>query len=252
MEIQLAIVDEDAEYLDRIADFAERTVGFARPAVFRSAAAARRGLVRRDYDVIVVDVALGRSTGPELIREIHAARPGARIVVLTSQLDDHLVTESFAQGADGYLLKTQPLAEILSTLLAFFRGGLAVEARVMARVIGHLRTGRSFEVSIGSLSSRENSILRRLSHGESYKTIATSLGLSPQTVYTHAKRMFRKLGVGSKTEAVARYLRPQHARAAAQPAAASPAPETIPGHPAETPAALFQESLDEVALLVPG
>lgn len=223
MEIQLAIVDDDSEFPARFADFAERTVGFARPTIFRSAAAARRGLARHPFDIVLLDVALGRSTGCDLIREIRQDRPATRLVVVSDRTDDHLVTNAFAQGADGYLLKSRAPGAILDVLLDFFRGGVAVDARILATIVGHLRADRSFGAAISQLSGRENAILRRLSCGDSYKDIAIALELSPQTVYTHAKSMFRKLGVGSKTEAVARFLRP--GATPAEPELASPMAE---------------------------
>ncbi len=207
MEIKLAIIDDDRDFLATFSDFTERVFGFTRPSVFDKRATLLAAMTRARFDVILVDLLLGRTSGCELIREIKELDPGAKILVLSGHCDDYLVDEALGSGADGYLLKTLPLREILSTVQSYLAGGVAMDPKVMRRVLGRFRAAGKPSVVAESLTSRESEILKRLASGRSYKEISFGLGISTQTVYSHAKRLFRKLGVRSKTEAVAVYLR---------------------------------------------
>lgn len=210
MEIGLAIIDDDVDFLRTFSDYATRTVGFATPATYASASHALRDIPKKHFDVIVVDLLLGRVSGCDLIHEIKTIKPDARLLVLSAHSDDHFISEAFALGADGYLLKTQSLREILEAIKNYFGGGVAMESNVIRKVISKFRTERAAKTSIATdLTPRESTILNLLAKGSSYKEIAATLELSPQTVYSHSKRMFRKLGVKSKTEAVVKFLRTQ-------------------------------------------
>jgi DNA-binding NarL/FixJ family response regulator len=206
MEIKLAIIDDDKDYLTVFSEYASQVLGFARPASYTQGEALLRALARVQFDVILVDLVLGRSSGCSLIQEIKRIHTDARVLVLSAHSDDFLIAEALSQGADGYLLKTQPLKEVLAAVQDYYSGGVAMEPSVLRKVLSRLRKASNFEMSIGSLTPRESTILKQLATGRAYKEIALSLNLSPQTVYSHAKRLFKKLGVKSQTEAVARYL----------------------------------------------
>lgn len=206
MEIKLAIVDDDPDFLTSFADYAARTVGFARPACFESARTALKGLQRYIFDVILVDLVLGRASGTDLIMEIKQLRRDAKVLVLSAHSDDFRVTEAFKLGADGYLLKTQSLREILAAVQNYHEGGIAMHSQVFGKVLSQLRAPQNFDPVHKDLTPRERTILKSLALGHNYKDIATTLQLSTETVYSHSKRLFRKLGVRSKTEAVVRYL----------------------------------------------
>ena len=208
MEIHLAIVDEDKRYASAFVDFAARTVGFAEPSAFSDAPAAIRAISRAEFDIILVEQRVGRTQGSDLIQQIKALRPNAHVLVLSSQDDDYLVEQAFSVGAEGYLLKAQPLCEVLAAIQVFYGGGVAVETGVLKRMLARLRSSNARNASLSSLTPRENLILGQLATGRSYKDIASGLEVSPHTVYSHSKRLFRKLGVRSKTEAVVRFLRP--------------------------------------------
>lgn len=212
MEIGLAIIDDDVDFLKTFSDYAARTVGFSPPATYSSASQALRDIARKQFDVILVDLLIGRVSGCDLIHEIKTLKPDARLLVLSAHSEDHFISEALALGADGYLLKTQSLREILDSIKNYFGGGVAIEPNVIRKVIGKFRAERAAKNSIATdLTPRETTILNLLAKGNSYKEIAATLELCPQTVYSHSKRMFRKLGVKSKTEAVVKFLRTQPA-----------------------------------------
>ncbi len=206
MEIRLAIIDDDADFLAAFCDYTEQVLGFSRPVGYQDPKAAMRGMERNSYDVVLVDLMLGRSSGCEVIRDIKLKHPKTHIIVLSGHSEDALIGSALSNGAEGYLLKTQPMREILKALEGYFAGGLAMETNVMKKIIRRFQDAKTHEKSISTLTKKERIILGLLASGKSYKEIADELKRSPQTVYSHSKRMYRKLGVKSKTEAVVLYL----------------------------------------------
>jgi len=207
MEIRLAIIDDDADFLAAFCDYTEQILGFSRPVGFQDPKAALRGMERHAYDVVLVDLLLGRSSGCELIRDIKLKHPKTHIIVLSGHSDDALIGSALSNGAEGYLLKTQSMRDILKALEGYFAGGLAMETNVMKKIIRRFQDSKTQDQSIDTLTKKERIILGLLSSGKSYKEIADEMQRSPQTVYSHSKRMYRKLAVKSKTEAVVLYLK---------------------------------------------
>jgi DNA-binding NarL/FixJ family response regulator len=206
MEIRLAIVDDDADFLTAFCDYTEQVLGFSRPVGYQDPKAALRGMERNVYDVVLVDLLLGRASGCELIRDIKAKFPKVHIIVLSGHSEDALIGSALSNGAEGYLLKTQTMREILKALEGYVAGGLAMETNVMKKIIRRFQTNQTHEKSIDTLTKKERVVLGHLAEGKSYKEIADEMQRSPQTIYSHSKRMYRKLGVKSKTEAVVLYL----------------------------------------------
>lgn len=206
MEIRLAIIDDDADFLTAFCDYTEQILGFSRPVGYQDPKTALKGMERNTYDVVLVDLLLGRSSGCELIRDIKAKYPKTHIIVLSGHSDDALIGSALSYGAEGYLLKTQSMREILKALEGYFAGGLAMETNVMKKIIRRFQDTQNHEKSLETLTKKERVILGHLAGGKSYKEIADEMQRSPQTVYSHSKRMYRKLGVKSKTEAVVLYL----------------------------------------------
>jgi len=207
MEIRLAIIDDDADFLAAFCDYTEQILGFSRPVGFQDPKVALRGMERHAYDVVLVDLLMGRTSGCELIREIKVKYPKTHIIVLSGHSDDALIGNALSNGAEGYLLKTQSMRDILKALEGYFAGGLAMETNVMKKIIRRFQDSKTQDQSIDTLTKKERIILGLLSSGKSYKEIAEELQRSTQTIYSHSKRMYRKLGVKSKTEAVVLYLK---------------------------------------------
>jgi DNA-binding NarL/FixJ family response regulator len=206
MEIRLAIVDDDADFLAAFCDYTEQVLGFSRPVGYLDPKTALRGMERNTFDVVLVDLLLGRASGCELIRDIKAKYPKVHIVVLSGHSEDALIGSALSYGAEGYLLKTQSTKEILKALEGYVAGGLAMETNVMKKIIKRFQHKQNHEKTLETLTKKEAVILGHLAEGKSYKEIADQMQRSPQTIYSHSKRMYRKLGVNSKTEAVVLYL----------------------------------------------
>jgi two-component system nitrate/nitrite response regulator NarL len=163
-----------------------------------TAAEGLAGVVAARADVILVDLGLPDQTFPQLCAGLRAAVPAARIVVLTGYDDDFRVAEALAAGAQGYLLKSSPVAELMAAVREAAAGGTPLTPSVTDAVLRAMRhRGRSGSGTVEALTARELQILERFATGQSTREVAASLGISPKTVETHRVRMYDKLGARS-------------------------------------------------------
>ena len=162
-----------------------------------------RLILERRPDVVLLDLRLPKLSGIEVMRHVRAQAPKVRFLVLTTYDTDEYIGPALAAGAQGYLLKDALPEELARGIRSVMRGGAALEPEVAARLIERMAEGERGD----ELSRRELEVLRLLAAGASNKAVATQLGLSENTVKTHISRIFAKLGVQSRAEAVAVALR---------------------------------------------
>ncbi len=156
-------------------------------------------------DIIVMDVRMPRLNGIEATRAITARFPEIRVLILSAYDDDSYVFPLLEAGASGYLLKTSSGAELAEAIRLVHAGQKALASRITEKIV-HRLGGRGFYQSAEmpeGLTEREMEVLRATAHGQPNKQVATTLGISPQTVQVHLRNIFGKLGVGSRSEAVA-------------------------------------------------
>lgn len=160
-------------------------------------------------DVMLVDLELPGMTGEDCLRALSALVPESALVVLTSHEDPQRVFASLSAGANGYLLKGATPDEIMAAITAAHEGGAPLSPAVASLVIGAFltkpRPARA-GLPLPSLSPREHQILEHLARGRVPKEAAADLAMSYETVRDHLKRIYRKLHVRSRTEAVLRYI----------------------------------------------
>jgi len=160
-------------------------------------------------DVIVLDLALpGRVQGLDVARTVRAEGLGARILVLTGRTDEQALFDAIRAGVDGYLEKTAGVRFIADALLRIGAGERVFtpeQERVAVSELGRLaRQARESSGVRSSLTERELEILELVSHGLTVKQVASRIGLSPRTVETHISKLYRKLGVRNRVQAVSR------------------------------------------------
>jgi DNA-binding NarL/FixJ family response regulator len=152
-------------------------------------------------DVIVLDIAMPRLDGLAATRKIVAERPAIKVLVLTAHEDEEHVISLLEAGATGYLPKTAGLNELLEAIRATSRGESVLPPSVASIVVRHLARKTS-EVPDDDLTTRERQVLCLLSEGLSNHQMALRLKLSVRTIEAHLTRIYAKLGVGSRTEAI--------------------------------------------------
>jgi DNA-binding NarL/FixJ family response regulator len=160
-------------------------------------------------DVMVLDLALpGPLQGLEVARTLRAEGNPVRILVLTGSTDDQTLFESTRAGIDGYLQKTVGVRFIADALRRVARGERVFsrdQERAMLSELGRLaRQTRKVSGAQSTLTERELEILEYVAVGLTVKQVASRLGLSPRTVETHLAKLYRKLGVRNRVQALAR------------------------------------------------
>jgi DNA-binding NarL/FixJ family response regulator len=156
-------------------------------------------IVERRPDVVLLDLRLPKLSGIEVMRQVRPQIPQVRFLVLTTYDTDEYIGPALAAGAQGYLLKDALPDELARGVRAVMRGAAALEPEVAARLLERMAESERGD----ELSVRELEVLRLLAAGASTKALAAQLGLSENTVKTHISRIFAKLGVQSRAEAVA-------------------------------------------------
>ena len=149
-------------------------------------------------DVVLMDLALGEGIdGVEATRRLTALQQPPRVLVLTTFDTDADISRAIEAGATGYLLKAERPEELFAAIHAAAEGRTALSAPVASRVMAQMRAPRP------SLTEREREILAQLAHGVGNRDIARALFISEATVKTHLGRIYAKLGVDTRTAAVA-------------------------------------------------
>ncbi|MFM8393170.1 MAG: response regulator [Acidobacteriota bacterium] len=153
--------------------------------------------------VVLIDLGLPRMSGTEGIRILKEQYPDLQFIVLTVFNDDRRILEALCAGATGYLVKKTPSMEILKSLREVAEGGAPMSPEVARRVVTIFRNWRPPQKVDYNLTPHEVRVLKLLVDGHIYKTAATELKVSVNTVSFHVRKIYDKLQVHSKTEAVA-------------------------------------------------
>jgi DNA-binding NarL/FixJ family response regulator len=154
-------------------------------------------------DIVLMDLAMPGTDGVEAIRRIRATDGDARVVVLTAYDTDDRIFQAVQAGARGYLLKGAPRNEIFRAIREVNNGGSLLEPAVAGKLlnrVGDILRGEGIE----QLTPRELDILNLMAKGLRNKEIASQLFITERTVKFHANAIYRKLDVGSRTEAVSK------------------------------------------------
>jgi DNA-binding NarL/FixJ family response regulator len=154
-------------------------------------------------DVIVMDLVMPRLDGVGAMRELRRTAPDARVIVLTSFLDDERLLPAIQAGAAGYLMKDVEPAELARAVRAAHAGDAILDPTVAARVVRVIADGATpaGPLSPDRLTRREHEVLTLIAHGYSNKRIAAELGIAEKTVKAHVGRVLAKLGVADRTQA---------------------------------------------------
>jgi DNA-binding NarL/FixJ family response regulator len=157
-------------------------------------------------EVILMDLVMPRLDGVAAMRRLRAQMPDARVIVLTSFLDDERLLPAIEAGAAGYLLKNAAPAELVRAIRAAHAGDAVIDPSAAARLVRAFGSpSRPAPATDGDrLTRREQQVLELIAGGESNKRIALELGISEKTVKTHVGHLLAKLGVTDRTQAALR------------------------------------------------
>ena len=153
-------------------------------------------------DVILMDIKLPHLDGVAATRVIRKECPSTNVLILSSYEDEAHVMESIQAGANGYLSKMLPAAELVNALKAFANDGVMIPQQVMGKLLQGLRQMNSGDNSPVALTKTEIRVLVLLGSGLSNKEIAAKMDCSVKTIKNHLNAIFQKLEVSNRTEAV--------------------------------------------------
>lgn len=205
--ITVVIIEDLREVREGLAMLVNGTAGFRCVGAFRTMEDALEGTPSLGPDIILTDLGLPGMGGVEGIRLLRQRFSRLPILALTVYEDDENVFNAICAGASGYLLKNTPPGRLLESLRELADGGAPMSPDVARRVLEIFRQFRPPERAPSALTPHEMTLLKLMVEGHHYKTAASEMGISINTVSFHLRHIYEKLQVHSKTEAVAKALR---------------------------------------------
>jgi DNA-binding NarL/FixJ family response regulator len=205
--ITVSIVEDNPQLRTTLARVISRADGFECLSHYGSAEEALQGLPGDRPNVVLMDINLPGMNGVQCVRQLKSALPDTQVVMLTAYEDTENIFNSLTAGASGYLLKRTSSAELLAALREVKQGGSPMTAHIARKVVLSFQKAGPSPQPTENLSQREQEVLDCLAQGFLYKEIAEKLGISYETVHTYIRRIYEKLQVRTRTEAVAKFLR---------------------------------------------
>ncbi len=216
--IAVSIVEDDAQARKIFSGWISRAPGFQLAGEWGDAESALSPLTQKKPNVVLMDISLPGISGVEAVKQLKPTLPNTQFVMLTVYEDADHIYNALAAGATGYLLKQTPREELLSALADVHRGGSPMTSNIARKVVQSFRQAVAAVPPGEDLSPREQEVLDLLARGYLYKEIAERLNISVPTVNTYVRRMYEKLHVRSRAQAVAKYTG-AHARPVTAPGA---------------------------------
>ncbi|HLK29020.1 MAG TPA: response regulator transcription factor [Puia sp.] len=204
--LSISIAEDNVDYALLLAEHFQRSGRFDVKAIYHCACDAVKDLKLHPVDILVVDVDLNGSSGICLMDELKNAQCRTRFLVLTGHHDDAIFFDAIDAGAHGYLLKDASMERIEEAVIDLARGGSPISPAMSFKLVNSFRQMRRKANEMNMLSSREKEVMQQISKGLLYKEIANTLGIERETVKKHLSKIYSKLNVQNKVEALNRYF----------------------------------------------
>jgi DNA-binding NarL/FixJ family response regulator len=211
MPVSISIVEDNDQLRGTLAKVIGRTEGFRCVSDYANAEDALANLPNVRPDVVLMDINLPGLSGVECVRKLKALLPQTQVMMLTVYEDTENIFKALAAGANGYLLKRTPTKELIAAIHEVQRGGSPMTTHIARLVVQSFQkpaaaAAQSADAPAAELSEREQQVLDLLVQGLIYKEIAEKLNIGYETVHTYIRRIYEKLQVRTRTEAVAKFL----------------------------------------------
>lgn len=208
--ITVSIVDDEPDLREHIAGYLAAAGNIRCKSAYPSAKEALQHLPEDKPDVILMDINLGEMDGIECVRRLTVLMPEARVLMLTVFEDTDQIFSALAAGASGYLLKRASPKKLIEAIEEVCEGGSPMSAPIARKVVQSFKASPARGDDSADLSDREHTVLTGLAAGLAYKQIADQLNISIHTVRNYIRRIYEKLHVRSRTEAVSVHLQQMH------------------------------------------
>ena len=207
MPISVSIVEDNDKLRGTLARVIDRADGFRCVSDYANAEEALKALPQVKPDVVLMDINLPGMNGVECVRQLKQLLPQTQVMMLTVYEDTENIFNALTAGANGYMLKRTSSKELLEAIHEVHRGGSPMTMHIARKVVSSFQKTAATAQPAENLSEREQQVLDLLSQGLMYKEIADKLEISYETVHTYIRRIYEKLQVRTRTEAVAKFLR---------------------------------------------
>lgn len=202
MSITIAIVEDLEAVRNGLKDYISLHSDFSVLGAFKSGEEAMEQLPLLRPDIIIMDINLPGINGIECIQRVKDKSPGSQFMMFTVYENDEKVLEALKAGASGYLLKNTGLPQIAESIKELHEGGSPMSANIARKLVDHFRDKDKSNAFLEALSPREQEILKLLAKGLLYKEIAAQLQITTGTVRIHIHKIYEKLHVQNRTEAI--------------------------------------------------
>jgi len=204
--IRVSIVEDNERVRNGLERLIRLSSGFECCSVHPDAESALAALPDAAPDVVLMDINLPGMNGVECVRQLKERLPEMQVVMLTVYENTELIFQALSAGATGYMLKQTPPEELLAAVRDVHGGGSPMSSHIARKVVASFQRNNPVSREMDSLTAREQQVLDYLAKGFLYKEIADTMGISYDTVHTHVRKIYEKLHVRSRTEAVMKKL----------------------------------------------
>jgi DNA-binding NarL/FixJ family response regulator len=202
-KIKIAIVEDIEEVIEGLTPFIQQETDLELIAVYRTAEAASLELPIINPDIVIMDINLPGITGIECIKRVILTSPKIQFLMFTVYDNNDQVFDALQAGAHGYILKKTPPLQIIESIKELYEGGSPMSSSIARKLVTHFQEKQQAQLPDNAiLTPREKEVLDNLSKGLLYKEIADLLGISFHTVRQHIGKIYEKLHVQNKTEAI--------------------------------------------------
>lgn len=202
MSISIAIVEDLDAVRNGLKDFISLNTDFIVIGAYKTGEEAYANLPLVTPDIVIMDINLPGMNGIECIRQVKDKSPKTQFMMFTVYENDEKVFEALKAGASGYLLKNTGLLQIVESVQELHQGGSPMSANIARKLVNLFRDTGKETPFLDVLSNREKEILQLLSKGLLYKEIADQLQITTGTVRIHIHKIYEKLHVQNRTEAI--------------------------------------------------
>jgi DNA-binding NarL/FixJ family response regulator len=200
--ITITIVEDIMEVRESLEKLIRDSDDFLLLSSYPDAKAAQKKIQEEQPEIVIMDINLPGMSGIECIRRIKDGCPHSLFIMYTIFEDDEKVFEALEAGASGYLLKKTPRENIIAALKELYAGGSPMSTHIARKVIRSLQTRNHLSEQHNLLTPKEHEVLELLSKGFLYKEIGDQLHISINTVKQHIHKIYEKLHVSNRTEAI--------------------------------------------------
>jgi DNA-binding NarL/FixJ family response regulator len=209
MKIRVSIVEDNQRLRGSLSKLIDLSDAFQCASQHATADSALAELPVIKPDVILMDIQLSNvgKNGVDCVRALKPLLPKTQIVMFTVYENTDMIFKALAAGASGYLLKQTPPAELLTALQEVYQGGSPMTSHIARKVVASFLETDKAGLELEQLTPREQEVLDYLAKGFLYKEIAAAMSISFDTVHSHVRKIYEKLQVRTRTEAVNKFHR---------------------------------------------